>query len=200
MCTLVLALFSCSGKTDNVGSSSQQEIETLSCVVLLPTAIPYDESVIGNTLHGDLEKGSEFLDNILKSKLKQSQVTRIVYPEQLKPQVDGVSGGKSGVIKEIGESSRCNAVLVTTLSEFKQRQGGEFAVDAPASAAFELRLVDAESGNSLWIANFNETQVALLRNLFSFSKAKSRGFKWITVEELVTQGLEEKLKDCPYLF
>jgi len=46
---------------------------------------------------------------------------------------------------------------------------------------------------------FKETQQSLMSNLMTFGKAENRGFKWITVEELVRQGIHEKIEECPYL-
>ena len=62
-----------------------------------------------------------------------------------------------------------------------------------------MRLVNTRDGGVLWQSMFKETQQSLMSNLMSFDKAESRGFKWITVEELVRQGINEKIEECPYL-
>ena len=199
LCALALLLFSCGGKTD-MSSEGRQDVATLSCVVLLPTEIPYDDTAINTVNKGDLLQGADFLDRTLKSKLDQSQVEKLIDPLDLMPQIREISGGIIGVIKVIGERTQCNNVLMPTLNKFKQRQGSGYAADEPASAAFELRLMEADSGKTLWNGAFNETQASLFDNLFAFGKARSRGFKWITVEELVAQAVEEKIKGCPYLY
>lgn len=199
LCALILLLFSCGGKTDK-STAMRQDIASLSCVVLLPTEIPYDESAAYTIDKGDLLDGSKFLDNTLKSELDQSQVEKIIDPLDLMPQIREISGGITGVIKVIGDKTQCNNVLMPTLSKFKQRQGSGYAADEPASAAFELRLMEADSGKTIWNGAFNETQASLFDNLFAYGKARSRGFKWITVEELVAQAVEEKIKGCPYLY
>ncbi|BCL61137.1 hypothetical protein DGMP_18300 [Desulfomarina profundi] len=56
-----------------------------------------------------------------------------------------------------------------------------------------------KTGAVLWSADFKETQESLLSNILSFNKAQSRGFKWISVEELLEQGIRERLAQCPYL-
>ncbi len=197
---LIIILCSCGGKTDNVRSGASSDIKPLSCVVLLPTEIPYDDSGIDPLKKEGLRNGADFLDSTLKNMLEHSRVPRVVNPSELHQHITEISGGMRGVIKVIGERANCNTALMTILSKFNQRQGGEYAVDEAASTAFELRLVEANTGNTLWNATFNETQTSLLSNLFAFGKAKSRGFKWITVEELAAQGIEEKVKTCPYLF
>jgi len=209
---LILAfLVSCSGKT--VDRSAEVEVEPLLCVALLPTIAPYNddtgvkgsiesgregiyrETAAGN---GDLRAGADYLYGQLQTELENMEVTELIEVSELKEQIREVTGGKLGVIKEIGKQARCGAVLMSTLTTFRQRQGGTWAVDLPASAAFELQLVEAHSGKTLWISSFNETQASLMSNLFSFGKAQRRGFKWITVEELVAQGVSEKIEECPY--
>ncbi len=72
------------------------------------------------------------------------------------------------------------------------------AADAPASASLKIRIVKADKGTVIWSSEFNETQESLLSNVLSFGKAQSRGFKWVTVEELVEQGVRAQLAKCPY--
>lgn len=200
LCCVTFFLVSCGGKTDNTVRKSQENIATLSCVVLLPTEIPLDDPTTDPLEKENLLDGADFFYTTLKSQLKQSEVGKVIDPRELNLQINEVAGGMNGVIKFIGSQAQCNNVLVTNLDRFNQRQGGEYAVDSPASAAFELRLMQADSGNSLWSVSFSETQVSLLSNLFSFNKAQSRGFKWITVEQLVAKGVEEKLLECPYFY
>lgn len=210
---LVLAfLVSCGGKT--VDRSAEVDVEPLICVALLPTIAPYNddtgvkgsiesgrEGIYGEAAadNGDLQAGADYLYGQLQTELEKVDVTELINVSELKEQIQEVTGGKLGVIKEIGKQSRCGAVLMSTLTTFRQRQGGSLAVDVPASAAFELQLVEAHSGKTIWISSFNETQVSLMSNLFSFGKAQRRGFKWITVEELVAQGVSEKIEECPYI-
>ena len=89
--------------------------------------------------------------------------------------------------------------MMITVHRYRQRQGGDLAADSPASASFEIRLIDARTKAVLWSADFDETQESLLSNILTFNKAQSRGFKWVTVETLISQGLQERLADCPFL-
>lgn len=204
-------LVSCGGKT--VDRSAEVQVDPLSCVVLLPAIAPYSgddtdkgsaesapEGIYGEPegQRGDVQAGADYLYRQLRAELEKMEVTRLIEASELKEQIREVTGGKLGVVKEIGEQARCGAVLISTLTTFRQRQGGALAADFPASAAFELQLVEAHSGKTLWVSSFNETQTSLMSNLFSFGKAQRRGFKWITVEELVAQGVSEKIEECPY--
>lgn len=155
----------------------------------------YGEAAAGR---GDLVAGAGYLYERLQTDLQKLEVTELIEVSELGDQISEVIGGKLGAVKDIGRKARCGAVLVSTMSKFRQRQGGALAVDLPASAAFELQLLEAHSGKTLWFSSFNETQASLMSNLFSFGKAQRRGFKWITVEELVAQGVSEKVEECPY--
>ncbi len=195
--TSTLILYSCGGKTE--GFTSKQEITPLSCIVILPVQIHEGDTAGLETLD-NLQAGAEFLDLTMKKELEKSKVSKIIESDQLRPPITEISGGKIGTIKEIGVRAQCDSVLVTSLNTYRQRQGGSYAVDAPASVAFEMQLFEASTGRGLWGATFSETQTSLMSNLFSFGKAISRGFKWVTVEELAEQGMQEKILECPYFY
>lgn len=192
-------LFGCAGN-DTVGKFSTDEVQTLPCLVILPTKVPYEKKAVGLNKAEDLREGARFLQQELSRELRSSQVSRVVDPEQLRYSVSELPGDNYASLQIIGKRSNCPYIIMSTLSRFKQRQGGEFAVDEPASAIFEFKLMDSRTGKNLWMSTFAETQESLLSNLLSFNKAKSRGFKWITVEELVARGVQEKLRKNPYFY
>ncbi len=197
----VLVLASCSGKQVGHENKMDKVVENLTCLVVMPTRTTVATTRDMKYANAEvLEKGASFIDSVIADELNGSQVSRIIAAEQIAGMPTEVSGGNMGMLKAIGGKLNCNAILVTTVQHFKQRVGGEYAVDSPASVAFEMRLVDVNTGSVFWSSTFSETQESLLNNLFTFSKAQSRGFKWITVEELVRQGVHERLSQCPYLF
>ena len=192
-------LFSCTAH-ETAGKFNTDEIQTLPCLVVLPTKIPYEKKAVGLNTAEDLGEGARFLQQELIRELRSSQVSRVIDPEQLRYSVSELPGDNYASLQIIGKRSNCPYIIVSTISRFKQRQGGEFAVDEPASATFDLKLMDSRSGDTLWMSTFAETQESLLSNLLSFSKARSRGFKWITAEELVARGVRDKLRRNPYFY
>ena len=72
------------------------------------------------------------------------------------------------------------------------------SVETPAAVAFSMELIGVERGVVLWTASFDETQKALLEDIFSFAKARKRGFKWLSVQELSRDGLTSRLQEFPY--
>lgn len=200
VCWLAFCLAACSGK-QGADPVFEKNIDPLACVVVLPTKTPV--ATTQNIAYGDaeqLQKGATYLDLLIGEELNNSQVPRIISAAQVEGLPTEVTGGNLGMLKRVGQELNCNAVMVSSIQRFRQRNGGEYAVDSPASAAFEMRIVDVTNGSVIWSTNFSETQQSLLSNLFSFNKAQSRGFKWITVEELMRQGVHEKISASPYLF
>jgi hypothetical protein len=199
-CSCLLALLmSCSA---NVGESknSQAPIQSLTCVAVMPagTAIDKDE-MAGVEQANSLGKGAVFATGILARELGTNIKARIVTANQAAALTPEVSGGLFGVVAAIGKKVGCDGVLVTTVRRFKQREGTEYASDDPASADLHMALIHASSGAVLWTADFRETQESFLDNILTFDKVQTRGFKWISVEEMLDQGITERLATCPYL-
>ena len=197
VCSLLLV--GCAS-TDRPTIAPNNEVEVLSCVIILPTKVPYDNSSAAPRRDPVLQEGAHFLQQQLTRELRSARVARVMDPEQLSYGGQDFAADNFSSLQRVARQNDCPYVLVSEINRFKQRQGGEFAVDAPASASFALKLVDTRSQGVLWFSTFAETQQSLLSNLLSFNKAKSRGFKWITVEDLVTRGVREKLHNNPYFY
>lgn len=194
----ILLLSGCVGK--RVAEFSQDEVSPLSCIIVMPTKVPYEHGAKSSKDRDELRSGAVFLEDVLSQELQKSKVARIIDPIQLRSQTYDLSRGQYNALREIGKQKNCEAALLSTLSKFSRRQGSELAVDEPASAAFELKLIDTDSGRNLWMSSFSETQESLMSNLLAFNKAMDRGFKWITVEELIANGVQEKLQKCAYFY
>lgn len=195
-----LQLLSACAMGEKGASVKNDKIEPLPCIVVLPTKIPYDSSSAHSLRSESLQKGALFLQEQLTSELRSSGVSYVIDPKQLNYRVKDLTDALSASLQLQPQQNDCPYVMISEINRFEQRQGGEFAVDEPASAQFELKLIDSRNSSILWLTTFAETQESLLSNLLSFNKAKSRGFKWITVEELVTRGVREKLNTCTYLY
>lgn len=196
-CCLLLVLVSCSSKQPVAGSEDTQQVIPLTSIAVLPVRILAEE---GTQSGGEqLQKGAILANNLLRDEFAGNTKFQVVNPGQLNKIGSGVTGGLGSTIAELGKQLGCDGVLVTTLRRYNDRQGGEYAVEAPASVSFKMTLISTDDQHVLWVADFNETQESLMANIFSFGKAQSRGFKWITVEELMTQGMKERLAEFPYL-
>ncbi len=202
---LIMALFctffisACSGKKAEQTDEKVPAIQPLTGIVVMPTVITKGalEPVGKRSLSHD--RVAELIDGVISAELEQNDKVHIVTESQLDGLLTSAAGGRLEQMKALGSKLDSDAVLEVTVTRFRERDGSDLAVNSPASAAFEMVLTQVDSGAVLWAASFDETQEALSSNLLSLGKARNRGFKWITVEELVRQGLKERLADCPYL-
>lgn len=75
--------------------------------------------------------------------------------------------------------------------KFEERKGGEFGAEKPAGVGFHMHLID--QGNVRRTFVFDENQEALTSNLFNIKKFFRRGARWITVEQLAREGVNDGL-------
>lgn len=197
---VLLLLVSCSSSNDTLTGSAPQAVETVARIAVLP-AVSAIKDLEGITFEEArvLDEGAAFVTSVLKNELADHPKVRFV--DEYGNDINNF-GNPYAVrtrVKEIGEKYACEAVLLTSVQRFEQRVGGDLSVDSPASAFVTLQLIATDTGRTLWTGTFKETQQSLLSNLLSFGQAQTRGFQWITVEEMVTEGIKEQLAECPYL-
>lgn len=198
-CCIVVLLASCSG---HLGGDKQVQapLEPLSCIAVVPASTSVDkDDTVNYSRAKELEKGAALATRVLADVLGGHGKVMLLSSSQMATLVPEVSGGISGMVSALGQKLNCDAVLVTVVQRFKQREGTEYASDDPASAEFNMVLRHANKGTVLWSADFQETQESFLSNILSYNKMQSRGFKWITVEQLLQQGIRERIAECPYL-
>jgi hypothetical protein len=88
-------------------------------------------------------------------------------------------------------------VVAGYLYRFRERKGESFAVEKPASVAFEIVMMRADSEEIVWRGLFDRTQKSLLEDIFqlaSFLKGKGR---WLKAEELLEDGIEQVMETFP---
>lgn len=200
-CCAVVLLSACSSQSptdDNLDAKAA--LVPLSCIAVLPASTSVDEDeTINYEKARALEKGAAYATDVMQQLLEGKPKVRILSANQLAAYGSAISGGISGTVASLGQKLNCDSVLLTTVRQYRQRQGTEYSVDSPAAVDFSMVLRHSTDGNILWSADFREEQQSVLSNIFTFGQAKNRGFKWVTVEQLMEQGIKERLGDCPYL-
>jgi hypothetical protein len=201
LCSLLALLASCSTRSGGQTEEAEKQIRPLSSVVVLPAEIATEKEAAGETGDDvDLRKGAAFVDLAMAEELQDFSKVRVLSRKQIEDLMEeGSAADAVDVIDHLGRVLHSDAVLQTTVFRYRQREGGEYAVESPASASFQMRLVEVKTRAVLWSADFDETQESLLSNILAFNKAQSRGFKWVSVENLVRQGIKERIAECPYL-
>ncbi len=202
---LIVALFcslffsACSGKKGDQAEDKVVALQPLTGIVVMPTVITKEALGAMGKGSSTLDRGAGFVDGVIASELGRNEKVHIVTERQLDALLNDAAGARLEQMKALGAKLDSNAVLDITVTRFHDRDGSDLSVNTPASAAFQMVLTHVDTGMVLWAASFDETQEALSSNLLSLGKARNRGFKWITVEDLVRQGVKERLADCPYL-
>jgi len=200
---LIVALFcslflsACLGKNIDTKEEKNKNIQNLKGIVVMPTVVA--TSALGSKGNFTSASVAGFVNGLVAAELGTKAKVHLISEGQLDGLLTNASGSRLGQMKALAAKQDSDAVLEVTVTRFRERDGSDISVNSPASAAFEMVLIHVDSGMVLWAGSFDETQEALSSNLFTLGQAKSRGFKWITVEELVRQGMKERLAECPYL-
>ncbi len=105
--------------------------------------------------------------------------------------------GEIEIFQKIGKAFSSDAVLIGYIYRWREREGGDYAIDRPASVAFDLYLIRSDNGAVLWKGRFNKTQQSIAGNIFEMDTfLKSKG-KWLTAETLMELGLANLLERFP---
>jgi hypothetical protein len=102
-----------------------------------------------------------------------------------------------GCLRELGKTLGADGVLAGHVYRWRERIGGDFAVDRPASVSFDLNLVRTEDGTILWRGQFDKTQTSLSENLLDMGTFLGSGGRWLTAEKLADFGLDRIIKEMP---
>jgi hypothetical protein len=94
-------------------------------------------------------------------------------------------------LRKIGELVYADAVMTGRVLRYRERVGGQFGVQSPASVAFTLELIDVQRGDIIWSTRFDETQKGLSENILSLGDIRERGLRWLTAEQLAQDGVRK---------
>lgn len=109
-----------------------------------------------------------------------------------KPDLEGIQ-----LYREVGKTLSADGVLIGYLYRWAEREGTDFAVERPASVAFDLYLLRTEDGAVVWRGKFDKTQQSFVENLLdigTFIKSKGR---WIKAGTLAEMGLDDLVGKFP---
>jgi hypothetical protein len=165
-------------------------------LVILPTTVPQlEQNGKGENIH-QLQNGAKVLDELYNEYFGGLDAVTLLPEERQEALIADFTGSPSERARLIGEKLGSGAVLATTIMRFSERQGTKYAIDKPASVAFRFQLILVSSGKVACVGQFAETQKPLTENIFAFPQVASRGFKWVTAQELAREGLKHELDEC----
>ena len=101
------------------------------------------------------------------------------------------------VIQEVGTTFNADAVLVGNMYRWRERVGGDYAAQSPASVSFDLHLIRPVDGAILWKSKFDKTQQSLSENILDMNTFLKGGGKWMKADALAMIGLRKMLEEMP---
>jgi hypothetical protein len=115
------------------------------------------------------------------------------------------ASGKNGrspldiqVLKEIVKDISVDFVLTGYVYRMHEREGGKYSSASPASAAFDIYIIDINKGTISWRGMYDKTQKPLSENLLDFKSFLIFKGKWTDVYSLAEAGLKELVDDMPF--
>lgn len=144
------------------------------------------------------------MDRILFEKLEGKKSYDFVSPERAKGVVSEISYADKEmkirlrqILQETGKIFGAKAVLSGHIYRWRERQGGDFGAQAPASVAFNLHLLRPVDGVILWSDKFDKAQQALSEDLFDISTFVQGRGRWMKARDLAVIGLNRLLERIP---
>lgn len=195
--TILTLLSGCARTTAQIPAEDLLPIKT---IIVLPVEIDpdgQDKQTSKEILL--LEKGQKLVDTMLAEYFTGREDITLITPGQRNSLDKDMTRNRTAAAVTIGRAKKADAVLLSTLHRFTEREGSEYSIISPASVAFDYKLILAETGQTLCSGAFNETQQPLLNDMFQFFKKARRGFRWLSAEELARDGIAQKIPNCPYL-
>ncbi|GAB4342661.1 MAG: hypothetical protein Kow0089_17900 [Desulfobulbaceae bacterium] len=196
-CCLIL-LPGCARKSVE-SAQDRSEGALTGCVAVLPAATTMAGGSVPLFMPADksARHALQVMNEILSKELGGRENIRFSGLERVSSL--NLTGGENqlDIARMVGKQMQCSMALETIVKRFDERVGTRYSVESPASVAFEMRLIGLETGSILWSAKFDETQKSVMENILDFGKARTRGFVWITAEELMREGVRSKLAAGP---
>lgn len=96
---------------------------------------------------------------------------------------------------KVGNCLKADFFLIPHLFQWRERQGKEWGVQAPARVHFDLCLLDIRQQELVDRYKFDQEQQALSQNLLQLRRFFQRGGKWITATQLADEGIEQALQE-----
>jgi hypothetical protein len=182
--TLVTLLLATILMTANIGAASDA-----SKIVVMPV----------ETGDNSLNEGVAVIAEILADYFKDNRAVTIISAEQKEALAGADTGNRLQLIQTITAKMAGGQALIFSLLRYRERVGDQYSVQDPASLAFDFKLLNAADGRVTCSGQFDETQEALTENILDLPQAFKRGFRWLTVRELATEAIRDRLATCPAL-
>ncbi len=117
--------------------------------------------------------------------------------EEVLPTLRNLEEMPEVLARELALELRVDSVLFGWIFQYRERIGGDWGAQRPASVAFVSLLFDGKNGRLLWRAKFDETQKPLSEDVLRLPSFLRRGGRWVTASELASDGVGRILLTFP---
>jgi len=152
---------------------------------------------------GPVTRGAEeIVQEIFIQKLKSVQKVEIIPVEKTASVYKRIASESfkeplRRTLQKVGRELKADYIAAGYVYRFSERVGYEFSSERPASVAYEIHLLDSQSGNIIWRGFFDKTQKSLMEDVLQISSFVKGGGKWLTARQLAEQGMDEIFKTIP---
>lgn len=152
-----------------------------------------------------IPQGSEkIVEDIFIEKLTNQNIFTLIPPERVGGIYERVSAGylkeaPIEILKKVGSELEADGIVFCHVYRFKERKGYSYSVEKSASVGFEIHLIRVSDGAVVWKGIFDKTQTSLMENILQIVYFYKERGRWLTAQELATEGIDEILKEFPGL-
>lgn len=152
---------------------------------------------------GKVEEGSAaVVEEIFLDRLSRLKGIEIIPSEKVQGVYKRISAEKfKGPLvqdmKRVADEVGADFVAAGYVYRYVERVGYKYSSERPASVIFEIHLMSAADGSTVWRGFFDKTQKSLMEDVFQISSFFRGGAKWLTVRQLTGQGMDEVFKTFP---
>lgn len=210
LCLILIVLsVGCASRGATVLDDKWSPMKSIVVVGFVPLLSPGDDSAV---VRGPLQ-GAVYMAQPV-SQATSDKMTEILFSNLESKGYDLISPGQAqGVLasllssntamegaqlyQQVGKALSTDGILVGYLYRWMERQGADYAVNTPASVAFDLFLLRSEDGAVAWRGKFDKTQRSFFENVLDLDTfLKSKG-KWVRAEALAEMGLKDLMGKFP---
>jgi hypothetical protein len=152
---------------------------------------------------GKIEKGAEKLvQESFIDKLQDFNQVKVLPPEKVmavynRIVAESLKQPLADVLMKVGAEWQADIIVVGYVYRYAERVGYDFSAERPASVAFEIRLLNAKDGSTIWRGVFDKTQKSLMEDIFQASSFFKGGAKWLTASQLAKLGMDNIFETFP---
>jgi hypothetical protein len=201
---VILFCSSCQSRREYVPQEkpSLPKIEKMVVVGFLPAMSQWDEpKMVRSPVSGAVFFGEPVSEQVVNrltaslfDKIVKEKRFELISPGQARGvysslKLSDVVGSEIEIIQKIGQAFSAEGVLFGYLYRYREREGTDYAVNRPASVAFDLYLIRPQDRATLWTGRFDKTQQHLSQNIFDVDTFMKGQGRWMTAERLAEIGL-----------